>query len=120
MIGHCFNPDCKEELRYLRQGSVYQLETGFGREFHWEFFWLCPICSITFKVSSDDKGGCLYFHHAAKRRAPPERLRRDPLSFCSACTAAVNHMIDYPGGVVSATIRQAQCPVMTVPPDLSR
>jgi hypothetical protein len=24
MIGHCFNPQCNEELRYLRQGSVYQ------------------------------------------------------------------------------------------------
>ncbi len=56
MIGHCFNPDCKEELRYLRQGSVYQLETGLGREFHSEFFWLCAICSTTFKVSPDDKG----------------------------------------------------------------
>ena len=56
MIGHCFNPDCNEELHYLRQGSVYQLETGLGREFHSEFFWLCPVCSASFKVSSDDKG----------------------------------------------------------------
>ena len=30
MIGHCFNPDCNEELRYLRKGTVYQLETGLG------------------------------------------------------------------------------------------
>jgi nucleotide-binding universal stress UspA family protein len=29
-----------------------------------------------------------------------------------------NHMIDCPDGVVSGTIRQAPCPVMTVPPDL--
>ncbi len=29
-----------------------------------------------------------------------------------------NRMIDCPDGVVSATIRQAPCPVMTVPPDL--
>jgi nucleotide-binding universal stress UspA family protein len=29
-----------------------------------------------------------------------------------------NHMIDCPDGVVSATIRQAHCPVMTVPSDL--
>lgn len=56
MIGNCFNPDCNEELRYLRQGSVYQMESGEGREFHSEFFWLCPACSTTFKVSSDDKG----------------------------------------------------------------
>lgn len=30
-----------------------------------------------------------------------------------------NRMIDCPDGVVSATIRQAHCPVMTVPPNLS-
>jgi methylmalonyl-CoA mutase cobalamin-binding subunit len=29
-----------------------------------------------------------------------------------------NHMIDCPDGVVSGTIRQAFCPVMTVPPAL--
>ena len=23
MIGHCLNPECNEELRYLRHGSVY-------------------------------------------------------------------------------------------------
>ena len=56
MIGHCFNPKCNQELRYLRQGSVYQLETGVGREFHSEFFWLCPICSSKFKLASDDNG----------------------------------------------------------------
>ena len=30
-----------------------------------------------------------------------------------------NRMIDCPDGVVSATIRQAHCPVMTIPPNLS-
>ncbi len=33
MMGYCFNPECKLELRYLSQGSVYQWETGIGREF---------------------------------------------------------------------------------------
>ena len=56
MIGHCFNPNCNEELRYLRQGSVYQRESGIGQEFRSEFFWLCPICSSTFKLASDDNG----------------------------------------------------------------
>lgn len=56
MIGHCFNPECNEELRYLRQGSVYQWEAGVGREFHSEFFWLCPTCSSKFKVASGDHG----------------------------------------------------------------
>jgi hypothetical protein len=56
MIGHCFNPDCRKELRYLRHGSVYQWETGVGREFHSEFFWLCAICSSTLRVSSNHNG----------------------------------------------------------------
>lgn len=56
MIGHCFNPKCNEELRYLRQGSVYQWERGIEQDFHSEFFWLCPICSPIFKVISDHEG----------------------------------------------------------------
>jgi hypothetical protein len=56
MIGHCFNPKCHEELRYLRQGSVYQWETGVAQDFHSEFFWLCPACSPVFKVVSGHEG----------------------------------------------------------------
>ena len=43
MIGLCLNPECNEELRYLRQGSVYAWENGVAPE-HSEFFWLCPAC----------------------------------------------------------------------------
>jgi hypothetical protein len=56
MIGHCFNPECKQELHYLRQGSVYQWETSVGRYFHSEFFWLCPVCTSTFELASDKNG----------------------------------------------------------------
>ena len=56
MIGHCFNPECNEELRYLRQGSVYQREIGAAQDFRSEFFWLCPACSPLFKVTSDHDG----------------------------------------------------------------
>jgi hypothetical protein len=56
MIGNCFNPACQKELRYLRQGTVYQWEKGTGPEFDSEFFWLCPRCSSTFAVSSDREG----------------------------------------------------------------
>jgi hypothetical protein len=56
MIGYCFNPECNEELRYLRQGSVYQRETGTAQDFRSEFFWLCPACSPLFKVTSDHDG----------------------------------------------------------------
>jgi len=78
MIGHCFNPECKEELRYLRQGSVYQWETGVGREFHSEFFWLCPVCSSTLKIVSDDHGGPLLVPCGSKREGDHKcsRIRR--------------------------------------------
>lgn len=56
MIGRCFNPKCNEELRYLRQGSVYQWETGVAQDFHSEFFWLCPACSPIFKLVSGQAG----------------------------------------------------------------
>jgi hypothetical protein len=56
MIGHCFNPKCNEELRYLRQGSVYQWEKGVAQDFHSEFFWLCPACSPIFRLVSDRDG----------------------------------------------------------------
>ena len=67
MIGHCFNSECNQELRYLREGSVYQWEIGVGREFHSEFFWLCPTCSSTFKVASDDNGNPLLVPCSLKR-----------------------------------------------------
>ena len=56
MIGQCFNPECSEELRYLSQGSVYAWETGEAREFHSEFFWLCPACSEALRVACDENG----------------------------------------------------------------
>jgi hypothetical protein len=78
MIGNCFNPACNEELRYLRQGSVYQLETGVGREFHSEFFWLCPVCSTTFKVGSDHKGAPLLSSNSSSEECHQKccRVRR--------------------------------------------
>ena len=67
MIGHCFNSECNEELRYLREGSVYQREIGDGRDFHAEFFWLCQTCSSTFNVVSDDNGSPLLVLRSFKR-----------------------------------------------------
>lgn len=40
MVGHCFNPECKEELRHLRQGIVYAWDSGVAPE-RSGFFWLC-------------------------------------------------------------------------------
>jgi hypothetical protein len=55
MVGHCFNPECREELRYLRQGSFYAWDSGVAPE-HSEFFWLCSACSRTFLVACDGHG----------------------------------------------------------------
>jgi hypothetical protein len=55
MVGHCFNPECREELRYLRQGSFYAWDSGVAPE-HSEFFWLCSACSRTFLVACDEHG----------------------------------------------------------------
>jgi hypothetical protein len=56
MIEHCFNPTCGRELRYLRQGSVYQVEKGAAESLHSEFFWLCRACAGTFHLTTDGDG----------------------------------------------------------------
>ncbi len=78
MIGHCFNPECNEELHYLRQGTVYHWEAGFGREFRSEFFWLCPTCSSVFAVASADNGEPLLVPSGTKREGDRRcsRIRR--------------------------------------------
>jgi len=46
MVSHCGNPDCRRELRYLRDGKIYQFvlspKTCSKRLEH---FWLCGECS---------------------------------------------------------------------------
>jgi hypothetical protein len=78
MIGHCFNPNCNRELRYLRQGSVYQWESGVGRDFHSEFFWLCANCSSRFELASDAYGAPSLAPCGSKRtgRLKLSRVRR--------------------------------------------
>jgi hypothetical protein len=68
MVGHCFNPECSEELRYLHQGSVYAFDSGVEPE-HSEFFWLCQACSRTFLVACDEHGTPVIW---------PKRLRIAP------------------------------------------
>jgi hypothetical protein len=82
MIGHCFNPQCNEELRYLRQGSVYQWERGVAKNFHSEFFWLCSTCSPLFKVISDHEGDpslapAALRDEAGRRKSRIRRVLRD-------------------------------------------
>jgi hypothetical protein len=48
MVSYCANPHCRRELRYLRDGKIYQFvlssKTGSKRLEH---FWLCGECSKT-------------------------------------------------------------------------
>jgi hypothetical protein len=48
MVSQCANPDCRRELRYLRDGKIYHFvlspKTGSKRLEH---FWLCGDCSKT-------------------------------------------------------------------------
>jgi hypothetical protein len=48
MVSQCANPDRRRELRYLRDGKIYQFvlssKTGSKRLEH---FWLCGECSKT-------------------------------------------------------------------------
>jgi len=48
MISQCANLDCRRELRYLRDGKLYQfvLSSKTGRK-RLEHFWLCGECSRT-------------------------------------------------------------------------
>jgi hypothetical protein len=46
MVSQCANPDCRRELRYLREGKIYAfaMSAGNGRK-SLEHFWLCGECS---------------------------------------------------------------------------
>ena len=46
MVNQCANPDCRRELRYLRDGRIYlfALSTPNGDR-RMEHFWLCGSCS---------------------------------------------------------------------------
>lgn len=44
MIDTCFNPACRRELRYLRDGRVVRVIHGKGQNACVEHFWLCGSC----------------------------------------------------------------------------
>ena len=44
MIDRCFNPNCRRQLHYLRDGRVVRLITGTGSSQVIEHFWLCGPC----------------------------------------------------------------------------
>jgi hypothetical protein len=44
MIDTCFNPDCRQALRHLRDGRVVRVIHGIGVDATVEHFWLCGTC----------------------------------------------------------------------------
>jgi hypothetical protein len=142
MIGHCFNPKCNEELRYLRQGSVYQWEKGVAQDFHSEFFWLCPACSPIFKVVFDHDGEPSLAPAALKdergrRGSRIRRVLRDVVEECIAVPVPETQATRQDEAIAvraaksksslillglhrtGNTIHEAHCPVMTVPSNFS-
>lgn len=54
MLAKCANPSCTTPFHYLRDGKLFQMETGLGgpqavgdkKPIHRiEYFWLCSQCS---------------------------------------------------------------------------
>ncbi|AXC12740.1 hypothetical protein ACPOL_3455 [Acidisarcina polymorpha] len=59
MIDRCFNPDCRLQLHYLRDGRVVRVITRKGETDVLEHFWLCGLCyaahDFTFSPSGEVK-----------------------------------------------------------------
>jgi hypothetical protein len=45
MISECFNPSCRRELRYLRDGRVVRV---IRDDLRVEHFWLCGSCHLQY------------------------------------------------------------------------
>ena len=50
MIAECFNPACRRQLHYLREGCVVRVVTNAGSNVGIEHFWLCGDCCQTFSL----------------------------------------------------------------------
>lgn len=49
MVNYCYNPGCKRELHYLRDGRVVRIIHGLDDDMRVEHFWLCGHCSETYE-----------------------------------------------------------------------
>lgn len=56
MVNYCYNPDCKKELIYLREGRVVRIVHGDGDHERLEHFWLCGPCSEAFEFVFEADG----------------------------------------------------------------
>jgi len=67
MIDICFNPKCRRELRYLRDGRVVRVIHGTGEDAAIEHFWLCGTCYETYDFAFPPTGGVAIEEKVRKR-----------------------------------------------------
>jgi hypothetical protein len=56
MIDRCFNPGCRRELHYLRDGRIVRVIRGKGDDVSLEHYWLCGACYLTHDFDFPDDG----------------------------------------------------------------
>jgi len=50
MIAECFNPACRRQLHYLREGCVVRVVKNAGSDVGIEHFWLCGDCCQSYSL----------------------------------------------------------------------
>ena len=71
MVSNCVNPECTNEFLYLRDGELFVVRSQHSVE----YFWLCPECSVEYRVVYEPKRGALI---VAKTPDQPARLGPQP------------------------------------------
>lgn len=56
MIDNCFNPGCRRELHYLRDGRVVRVIRGKGEDVSFEHYWLCGSCYDVYDFAFSESG----------------------------------------------------------------
>jgi hypothetical protein len=56
MVDVCYNPECKKELLYLRDGRIVRIVHDNGDEERLEHFWLCGPCSDAYEFVFEPDG----------------------------------------------------------------
>ena len=77
MLSKCANPACTTPFHYLRDGRLFQMETGVGPQLvgskkpqaKVEYFWLCSRCSAEITLSYERGKGVTTVPLAARRKA---------------------------------------------------
>ncbi len=66
MLDCCFNPACKRELLYLRDGRVVRLVKAQREKATVEHFWLCGECYQLYDFQFSSRGD-----DPVERKGPP-------------------------------------------------